>query len=65
MVIMEVNKSEETLLWEELLNKFRNWQRHWDLKESGKMIGGAISSEKFIRELKSEYYLNRMRHAKI
>jgi hypothetical protein len=65
MVIMEVNKSKETLLWEELLDEFRNWQRTWDLKESGKMIGGATTSAQFIKELKSKYYLDLMRHAKI
>jgi len=63
---MEVgDKSKETLLWEELLNEFRHWQRLWDLKESGKMIGGAISSAQFIKQLKSKYYLDLMRHVKI
>ena len=65
MVVMEVDKSKETLLWEQLLNEFRHWQRAWDLKEQGKMIGGAISSAQFIKELKSKYYLDLMRHAKV
>ena len=52
-------------MWEQLLNEFRHWQRAWDLKEQGKMIGGAITSAQFIKELKSKYYLDLMRHAKI
>ena len=59
------NKSQENLLWEKLLDDILRWNRVRDYVNQGKMIGGTTTKAQFIKELKSKYYLNLMRHAKI
>ena len=53
--------SEETKLWYQLSKEFRDWNRRWELKTSGKMIL-CKSEAQFIKELKSKYYLRLMLH---
>jgi hypothetical protein len=62
---MEVNKSQETLFWEDIINSVNRCNRIAELKGRGKMIAGVSTIPALIKELKYKYYIDLMRHAKI
>ena len=46
------------------MNKFRQWQRRWDNFNPNHLVAKPTSQAQFIKELKSDYYLDRMKHGK-